>query len=87
MKGSDLIEFVVDAAPSKQGKYLPGSHIPVVEEASIRELEPDFIIIFPWNLKDEVMHQLAYVSEWGGRFVTFIPSLQVFEPELKKVVV
>jgi len=86
VKGNDLIQFVVDAAPSKQGKYLPGSHIPVYLESKIREYKPDFIIILPWNLKKEIMDQLAYVSEWGGQFVVFIPSTQIFSAKVKEVV-
>jgi hypothetical protein len=78
IKGDDLIKFVVDAAPSKQGKYLPGSHIPVYAEDKIREYRPDYIIILPWNLKDEIIEQLSYVSEWGCSFVVFIPELREF---------
>ena len=74
---NDLIDFVVDANPHKQDKYLPGSHIPVVSEHFIKEQKPDYIIIFPWNIKDEVMEQLAYVKEWGGKFVVAIPTLQI----------
>jgi len=73
----DLIEFVVDASPYKQGKYLPGSHIPVVNESKIRDVNPDYVIILPWNIKDEIMTQLSYIREWGGKFVTAIPGLEV----------
>ncbi|HEX6223371.1 MAG TPA: class I SAM-dependent methyltransferase [Chryseolinea sp.] len=79
IKGDDLIQFVVDASPSKQGKYLPGSHIPVCHEDNIKASRPDYIIIFPWNLKEEIMHQLAYASEWGCQFVVLIPDLQIFK--------
>lgn len=78
IKGNDLIKFVVDAAPSKQGKYLPGSHLPVFDEGKIREFCPDFIIILPWNLKEELLEQLSYVRQWGCQFVVFIPSIEVF---------
>jgi 2-polyprenyl-3-methyl-5-hydroxy-6-metoxy-1,4-benzoquinol methylase len=78
IKGDDLIQFVVDAAPSKQGKYLPGSHIPVYDELKIKEYRPDFIVILPWNLKDEITEQLSYVREWGCQFVVFIPATQIF---------
>ena len=70
----DLIEFVVDRAPSKQNKYLPGSHIPVVTEDKLSEYKPDYIIIFPWNIKEEVISQLQYAKEWGAKFVIFIPE-------------
>lgn len=73
----DLIEFVVDASPYKQGKYLPGSHIPVVVEDEIRKFKPDYVIILPWNIKDEIMTQLSYIDEWGGKFVIAIPELEV----------
>lgn len=74
---NDLIKFVVDANPYKQNKYLPASHIPVVTEVQVREYQPDFVIIFPWNIKEEVMNQMEYIKEWGGRFVVPIPGLQV----------
>ena len=62
---NDLIEFVVDKSPYKQGKYLPSSHIPIVNEDKIKELQPDFILILPWNIKDEVTSQLDYVKDWN----------------------
>ena len=71
-----LLPYVVDKNPAKQGKYLPGSRIPVVDEAHLRADRPDFVLILPWNLKDEVMEQLAYVRDWGGRFVTAVPHLE-----------
>ena len=79
VKGDDLIQFVVDAAPSKQNKYLPGSHIPVYSEEKIRSYRPDYIVILPWNLKGEIMQQLSYVTEWGCQFVVFIPETQVLK--------
>ena len=77
IKGNDLIDFVVDASPYKQNKLLPGSRIPVYNKEKIEAYKPDFVIIFPWNLKDEVMNQLAYINEWGGKFVIAIPNLQI----------
>jgi hypothetical protein len=73
----DLIEFVVDASPFKQGKFLPGSHIPIVNENEILDSKPDYIILLPWNIKDEIMEQLKYVRKWNGQFVIPIPQLQV----------
>ena len=73
----DLVPFVVDASPHKQGKYLPGSHIAVVQEAEIKKTQPDFVLILPWNIKDEIMKQLAYIRQWGGQFVTAVPTLRV----------
>lgn len=73
----DLLPMVVDRNPAKQGKFLPGSRIPIVGEAIIREERPDYILILPWNLRDEVQAQLAYVREWGARFVTAVPALEI----------
>ena len=75
---NDLIDYVVDANPHKQNKYLPASHIPVVQEEHLKQTIPDYVIIFPWNLKEEIMTQLSYIKEWGGRFVIPIPELQIF---------
>ncbi|SDE01064.1 class I SAM-dependent methyltransferase [Niabella drilacis] len=74
---NDLIDFVVDANPHKQEKYLPASHIPVVNETQLKQARPDFVLILPWNLKEEITKQLAYIKDWGGQFVTAIPSLQI----------
>lgn len=73
----DLIGFVVDANPHKQGKWLPASHIPVVQENELKKVQPDYVIILPWNLKDEITKQLAYIKEWGAQFVIPIPHLEV----------
>lgn len=74
---SDLLACVADASPYKQGRFLPGSRIPVVDEGRLRELQPDFVVILPWNLRDEITAQLAYVRDWGGQFVTAVPALEV----------
>lgn len=74
---NDLIDFVVDANPHKQNKYLPASHIPVVNEQYLKDKQPDFVIILPWNLKDEITAQLSYIKEWKGKFVVPIPALQI----------
>jgi SAM-dependent methyltransferase len=73
----NLIRFVVDRNPAKQGKYMPGSRIPITDESTLKNIKPDYIVIFPWNLKAEVMRQLDYVRAWGGRFVTAIPELEI----------
>ena len=73
----DLISFVVDRNPAKQGKTMPGSRIPIVDEPRIQQEKPDYIVILPWNLKAEVMLQLEYVKAWGGRFVTAVPELRI----------
>jgi len=73
----DLIDFVVDASPYKQGKYLPGSHIPVVNEEAIKKHKPDYVLILPWNIKEEIMAQLDYIRAWEGKFVVPIPYVGV----------
>jgi len=73
----DLLGYVVDASPHKQGRHLPGSRIPVVAEMQIRETRPDFVVVLPWNLRDEIIEQLAYIREWGGKFVTAVPHMAV----------
>jgi SAM-dependent methyltransferase len=72
--GRDLIEYTVDRSPYKQGRFLPGTHIPIYHPDRIRETKPDYVVILPWNLKSEVMKQLQYIREWGGRFVIPIPT-------------
>ena len=72
-----LLPYVVDANPAKQGKFMPGSRIPIVSEAHLRAHKPSHVLILPWNLKDEVMAQLSYIRDWGGQFVTAVPHLQV----------
>jgi hypothetical protein len=74
---SDLIDFVVDANPHKQGKWLPASHIPVVTEAHLKQTKPRYVIILPWNLKEEITRQLAYIKEWDGRFIIPIPKVEI----------
>jgi SAM-dependent methyltransferase len=73
----DLVRFVVDRNPAKQGKYMPGSRIPIVDEAQLAATRPDYVVILPWNLKDEVTQQLAYARAWGCRFVTAVPVLEI----------
>jgi hypothetical protein len=68
---------VVDRNPAKQGKFLPGSRIPIVSENELKTSKPDFVVILPWNLRTEVMHQLDYVKEWNGAFVTAVPQLEI----------
>jgi hypothetical protein len=73
----DLLPFVCDAATAKQGKFMPGSHIPILAAAALLEQRPDYVVILPWNLKSEVIQQLEPVHSWGGQFVTAVPSLEV----------
>lgn len=73
----DLVAFVADRNPSKQGKYMPGSRIPIADELRLRNYKPDYVILLPWNLKMEMIRQLEYIRTWGGRFVTAVPHLEV----------
>lgn len=73
----DLLSYVVDRNPAKQDKYLPGCRIPVVAEECMKQDRPDYVVILPWNLRDEVVDQLSYIREWGGQFVTAVPGLNV----------
>jgi SAM-dependent methyltransferase len=75
--GKDIIEYTVDRSPYKQGRFLPGSRIPIFHPDRIRETKPDYVIILPWNLKSEIMEQLRYIRDWGGRFVVPIPRVTV----------
>ena len=73
----DLLSFVCDANPAKQGKYQPGSRIPILAEQAIRERKPHYVIILPWNLADEIIAQLGYIAAWGGQLVTAVPELRI----------
>jgi SAM-dependent methyltransferase len=75
--GKDFIEYTVDRSPYKQGRFLPGSRIPIYHPDRIRETKPDYVVILPWNLKDEIKQQLQFIREWGGRFVVPIPKVSV----------
>ncbi|MGA7106379.1 MAG: class I SAM-dependent methyltransferase [Terracidiphilus sp.] len=75
--GKDLISYTVDRSPYKQGRHLPGSRIPIYSPDRIRETKPDYIVILPWNLKEEIMAQMQYVREWGGQFVVPIPKVSI----------
>jgi SAM-dependent methyltransferase len=73
----DLLAYVADANPAKQGKFMPGSRIPIVAEAHLRAQRPDYIVLLPWNLRAELVQQLQYAREWGARFVTAVPALEI----------
>lgn len=75
---SDLVSFVCDLSPHKQNLYLPGSHIPVMSPDELKKQKPDYVVILPWNLKDEISKQLSYIRDWNGNFVTAIPELKIF---------
>jgi SAM-dependent methyltransferase len=77
--GRDIIDFTVDLSPHKQGRFLPGTRVPILHPDAIREARPDFVVILPWNLEREIADQMAHIREWGGRFVVPIPEVRVIE--------
>jgi 2-polyprenyl-3-methyl-5-hydroxy-6-metoxy-1,4-benzoquinol methylase len=74
---NQFLEFTVDRSPHKQGRFLPGTHVPVKPVEAIRDAKPDYLFILPWNLKDEIMDQMSFIREWGGKFVVPIPQLEI----------
>jgi len=74
---SDFLDYTVDRSPHKQDRFLPGTHIPICHPDKIRETKPDYVLILPWNLKDEIMEQMKFIREWGGKFVVPIPEAKV----------
>ena len=76
---TDLLDYTCDRSPHKQGSFLPGTHIPIYHPDKIAETKPDYVLILPWNLKDEIRSQLSYIRDWGGKFVVPIPEVEVLE--------
>ena len=76
---TDFLDYTVDRNPYKHGKFLPGTHIPIFPPEKIRETQPDYVLILPWNLRNEIREQLSYIREWGGKFVVPIPEVEVFQ--------
>jgi SAM-dependent methyltransferase len=76
---TDFIDYTVDRNPYKHGRFLPGTHIPIHPPDRIAETRPDYVVILPWNLKDEIMEQLSYIRSWGGQFVVPIPDVKVYQ--------
>ncbi len=74
---TDFIDYTVDRSPYKQGLFLPGTHIAICSPDEIKKSKPDFLVILPWNLKDEIVEQMQSIREWGGEFVTFIPQVEI----------
>jgi len=77
--GKDFLDYTVDISPHKQNHFLPGTHIPIYAPERIRRTQPDYILILPWNLRDEIIEQLADIRQWGGRFIVHIPRAEVVE--------
>jgi len=78
--GTDFLDFTVDRNPYKHGRYTPGMHIPILPVEALAEARPDFILILPWNLKDEIARQLHYTAEWGAKLIVPIPQVSVLDP-------
>jgi len=76
--GRDSIEYTVDRSPYKQGRFLPGSHIPIYHPNRIRDMKPDYVVVLPWNLKEEIMEQLQFIRQWGGHFVVPVPKVAIY---------
>jgi hypothetical protein len=76
---TDFLDYTVDRSPHKQGRYTPGTHIPILSPARIRETKPDYLLLLPWNLQSEITTQCSYIREWGGKFVVPIPALRVLD--------
>ena len=74
---TDFLDYTVDISPHKQNKYLPGTHIPIKPPDKIKEDKPDYVLILPWNIRDEIVEQMSYIREWGGKFAVPIPELAV----------
>jgi hypothetical protein len=77
--GQEFIEFTVDRNPAKQNRFLPGTHIPVYAPEKLSDAKPDYVLILPWNIKDEIMEKMRHVRDWGGKFVVPIPAVEVLE--------
>jgi hypothetical protein len=76
---TDFLDYTVDRNPYKHGKFLPGSHIPIYPPDRIKETKPDYVMVLPWNIKDEVMKQVSFISDWGGKFIIPIPDVKIYD--------
>jgi SAM-dependent methyltransferase len=83
---SDFLDYTVDKNPYKHGKFLPGTHIPIFPPSQIEKTKPDYVLILPWNIKNEIINQLDYIKQWGGKFIVPIPEVKVYDPSKEKQV-
>jgi hypothetical protein len=74
---TDFLDYTVDRNPYKQGKYTPGTHIPIYSPDRIEETRPDYVLILPWNFQEEIKQQMAFIRKWGGQFVVPIPEVKI----------
>jgi hypothetical protein len=82
---TDFLDYTVDRNPYKQGKFLPGTHIPVLHPDKIKKTRPDYVLILPWNIKKEIMKQLSYINDWGGKFFVPIPEIKQYDAHGKEI--
>ena len=75
---TDFIDYTVDRSPHKQEHFLPGTHIPIYHPDKVKETKPDYLLILPWNLKDEIMEQMSHIRDWGGQFIVLIPEVKIY---------
>src|SRR5262249_8173486 len=78
--GTDFLDFTVDRNPYKHGRFTPGQHVPILPVEAIDSAKPDYVLILPWNIKDEIIRQMRHISYWGGKFIVPIPDLVVVDP-------
>ena len=78
--GPDFLDFTVDRNPYKHGRFTPGMHIPILPVEAIDSAKPDYVLILPWNLKDEIVRQMRHIADWGGKFIVPIPEVAVIDP-------
>ena len=83
--GTDLLDYLADRNPSKQGKFLAGVRLPIQNPERIQETKPDYVLILPWSIKTELMTQMSYISNWGGRFIVPIPELAVYDAQANEI--
>ncbi len=82
---TDFLDYTVDRNPYKQGKFLPGTHIPILHPDNLQKTKPDYVLILPWNIKEEIMKQLSYINDWGGKFIVPIPEVKQFDANGKEI--
>jgi hypothetical protein len=82
---TDFLDYTVDRNPYKQGKFLPGTHVPILHPDKIKQTKPDYVLILPWNIKEEIMNQLSYIGDWGGRFIVPIQEVKEYDADGKEI--
>ncbi|HET9395733.1 MAG TPA: methyltransferase C-terminal domain-containing protein, partial [Nitrospiraceae bacterium] len=85
--GTDFLDFTVDRNPYKHGLYTPGMHIPIRPVEEIDIARPDYILILPWNLKNEILDQMDHIKDWGGKFVVPIPTIEIVDPQARPAII